>query len=477
MTITPFGLVFMTLGFTLLAARREWLLPLLVVSAGLHAFAVVIIGPATPGKGLGVSPWLFTCSLIFVHLITLIEQNRRIELGATRKVRLIFFGWMIYTIWCVLSAFTLPFIFEGLPINTLARWKGFDIPTEPMRWTVVNAIQAFNTTAIGMLMVYLLQVSKDVAITSRIFTGFAISIGLSAILSVFQRAQFMEFVSLFDLFNASLNPSYQQNSMLSGDGTYLRLNWPFSEPSYASVWYGAMVVGGLSIFLFSRNVLTSFSFFVLGSLGLLNSMGGTGLAGSFSGVLMLLIFSVIVVAKNGKNSNQLLAKIIVFTGASLLLCLVYFIIQRNYSGFPNYYKLFETLINERVGRVDMVVPRLRSNLEAFEIVINTWGLGVGLGSNRASSYLMSMLSNIGVLGFLLFVVLFFFQLFMILKSNEGFSDFRATFFAWGSIGCFFSMSFGIPDMNFPAWWIWVLAGFGALVTRKSVSGTLVCASP
>ncbi len=280
MTITPFGLVFMTLGFTLLAARRAWLLPLLVVSAGLHAFAVVIIGPATPSVGLGISPWLFTCSLIFVHLMAIIARNRRIELGATRQVRLIFYGWLIYTTWCVLSAFTLPFIFEGLQVNTLARWDGFDPPMEPMKWTLVNAVQAFNTAVIGMVFVYLLQIANDAASTRRIFVGFAVALGLSVMLSLCQRIQSMNIISAIDFFSASLNPSYQQNTMLSADGTYLRLNWPFSEPSYASAWYGAILVGGISIYCLSNHTLAGLAFIALGIAGLLHCFGGSGIGGS-----------------------------------------------------------------------------------------------------------------------------------------------------------------------------------------------------
>ncbi len=468
MTITPFGLVFMTLGFTLLAVRRAWLLPLLVVSAGLHAFAVVIIGPVIPGKGLGVSPWLFTCSLIFVHLVVVIKQNGRIELGDSREVRLIFLGWMIYMIWCVFSAFTLPFIFAGLQVNTLARWDGFAPPPESMKWTFVNGVQAFNTVIVGMVLLYLQQIINDVAIVRRFFVGFLWALGVTVALSMCQRLEYMNIIPAIDLFNASLNPSYQQNSMLNyyGGPPYLRLNWPFSEPSYASVWYGSIMVGGISMFLLSNRIFIGLLLAVFGVAGLLNGMGGSGLGGGALGIMAMLVISTVCAMYRKNGITQIVNKFLLGIGFCLLLFLVYLFIQKNYPNMPNYLRLLEVLAGERFGGHDL--SRVRSNIEALSIVRNTWGLGAGLGSNRASSYLLSMLSNIGIPGFFLFMTLFFYQLFSIFKNDAMMRDMRIVFFMGGAIGCFFSMSLGIPDMNFPAWWIWVLACFGVLASRSSL---------
>jgi hypothetical protein len=46
--------------------------------------------------------------------------------------------------------------------------------------------------------------------------------------------------------------------------------------------------------------------------------------------------------------------------------------------------------------------RGKSNIRAVEILKETSGLGVGMGSHRASSFFASILANTGIAGFLLF---------------------------------------------------------------------------
>src|SRR5665647_1251686 len=291
MTITPFGLIFITLGFTLLIARPAWLLPLLIVSAVLHAFAVAIIGPATLNVGLGITPWLFTCSLIFIHLLTIIIHNRRIELGVSRPVKLLFWGWMIFIGWCVLSAFTLPFIFEGTPVLPLFYFWGFDGPLKPLVWNPISAIQAVNSIIMGMLLVYVLQLTKDTNTAKRLMSGFITAILLSIGIGFYQRLELSGIVSESLNLHQSLNPSYAPGVNPE------RTNWPFSEASYTSVWYAGVSTGGLAIYLFTSRPWLSIFFFILGLFGLYTTKGGSGLAGFALALLLLMSASALIFRK------------------------------------------------------------------------------------------------------------------------------------------------------------------------------------
>lgn len=474
MSITPFGLVFMTLGFTLLATRRTWLLPLLVVSAGLHAYAVAIIGPATQAVGLGISPWLFTCSLIFVHLVAKVARCRHIDFGANRDVRVLFFIWMIYAVWCVLSAFALPFVFEGLPVHALAKFDGFDTPTVPLAWNPINAVQALNVSIIGMVMLYILNIAKHSLIIPQLFAGFAASLALSVSLSAYQRFESIrqfssdtlslsETVRTIDFFQLSLNPSYR--SGIQYFGTFLRLNWPFSEPSYASVWYSGFLVGGVALCLFARHIGVSFLFIVGGLIGLLNTMGASGLGGSAIGILVVFATALIFISRQTVNRTPIIKRIRTLAVLLGLLILGYQIVREYQPRLPDMLQLGSNIFHDRISRISGV--RHSSNMTALTIARETWGLGVGLGSNRASSYVLSMLSSIGVPGVLLFSFLLSRQS-LLMALNKGRSpDMVGIFILGGLAGVFPGMVLGIPDLNFPAWWIWIIAGFGVLASRAN----------
>lgn len=452
MTITPFGLIFVTLGFTLLVAHPVWLLPLLVVSSVLHAFAVVIIGPTTPNVGLGITPWLFTCVLIFIHLVIIIIRNRRVELVASRQVKLLFWGWMIFIGWCVLSAFTLPFVFEGTLVHPLSNWGGFDGPLEPLVWNRISAIQAVSSVIMGMLFVYVLQLSKDANTTRRLMSGFIAAIVVSIGISFCQRLE------LSGMFQVPLNILHQsQNPSYAHGVNSWRTNWPFSEPSYASVWYSAVSLGGLAIYLFATRLWSGILLFFTGLSGLIISEGGTGLAG-FALALLLLIGVLAVFLWEKKIPLKLtLWRLTLMAFLISLTIISYKLVREKKPILSDIYSSIQSILQPRM--FGPISYRGQSNLDAITITKNTWGLGGGLGTNRASSYLLSMMSNIGVLGLALFLTLLGYQSYLVAFSSAASNTLKALIFG-GTIGIFSGMIMGIPDLMLPAWWIWLIAGFG-----------------
>jgi hypothetical protein len=458
MTITPFGLIFAMLGFTLLVARRAWLLPLLIVSAVLHAFAVVIIGPATSNVGLGVTPWLFTSGLIFIHLIAIISHNRRIELGVSRPVKLLFLGWMIFVGWCVLSAFTLPFIFEGTPVHSLSNWVGFDGPLEPLVWNRISAIQAINSIIMGMLLVYVLQLSKDTNTTKRIMSGFIAAVLVSIGISFCQRLELAGMVSEhFDILHQSLNPSYSHGIVS------WRTNWPFSEPSYASAWYAGVSMAGLAVYLFANCLWPGIFFFVAGLFGLIISRGATGFAGFALGLVVLITASAVIFCNQKIPLKRTIWRLTLMGVLIGLIAIIYMAKHEKSEGLFETYFPIQSIIEQKISGPSSW--RGNSNIDAMTITKSTWGLGGGLGTNRASSYLFSMMSNIGVPGLALFLILLACQSYLI-AFNPTTNNTLKALLSGGTIGMFFGMIAGIPDLMFPAWWIWLIAGFGLITSGQ-----------
>jgi hypothetical protein len=460
MSITSFGLVFITLGFTLLAARPAWLFPFLIVSAVLHAFAVVIIGPATLSVGLGISPWLFTCSLIFIHFIIVITRNRRLEfaLGASRPLKLLFWGWMVFIGWCVISAFTLPYIFEGTPVHRLSNFGGFDGPLESLVWNRVNAIQAVSAAIIGMLFIYILNIPGGVNLSKGIVIGFILAALLSICISIFHSLEMSGISIPLTFLHQSLNPSYNPGF----DG--VRAFFPFSESSYSSVWYSALLFGGLVIYIFTQRVWGGMFFIIAGVVGLLISLGGTGLAGSALALLLLFVVIVAALIKGIVSVRHVLLRIVILLAILVALVIAFESAPKSRSILPAVYKSIQSIVQQRA--TGPISYRGQSNWDAIAITKSTWGLGGGLGSNRASSYLLSMMSNIGLPGIALFLLLATYQTYLLLINPRISKTIRA-FVLGGTVAMFSGMTIGIPDLMFPAWWIWLLAGFGAVVASQA----------
>ena len=63
----------------------------------------------------------------------------------------------------------------------------------------------------------------------------------------------------------------------------------------------------------------------------------------------------------------------------------------------------ESLLNK--ATTDSALERGSWNAQAWQVFLDTHGIGAGIGGTRASNYALVLLSNLGVIGFALFVLL------------------------------------------------------------------------
>ena len=87
----------------------------------------------------------------------------------------------------------------------------------------------------------------------------------------------------------------------------------------------------------------------------------------------------------------------------------------------------------------------------------TYGLGVGMGSNRASSFFASLVSNTGVLGALLFSGVLLTLLWRYFKAPK-LTDMQI-FVAASLPTATLAMGLGIPDLNLPMYWGFIFLAF------------------
>lgn len=466
MSFTPFGLVFLPIVALLLALRRQWLLPLLVVSAAMHAPAVAIVGSGN-ARPLGLTPWLVVSAAVFVHLFALIVSRRRVELGTNREVRLLFAGWSAFCAWAVVSAFTLPFLFAGLPTYNHEVMDSIAHGTEPLTWRPVYAVLAVNVVILWMHFLYLLQLAPGRVAARQVAVGMACAGVLALVATLAQRMLVMYWPEGLAAANLSLNPSYSQVLTSFGFGTFFRANWPFSEPSYASVWFAAFYAAGLGLAFFSRRPLLGVATVVVSGLGLVNTLGGSGIA---SAGLATLLLSGAAIARwfrtRDEERRRLGRRLIV--PLALLVLLPFALWGLRQTPNPD--------VKEGTISTDLVGPRLadgarggntrtESNRVALRLLADSYGLGVGLGATRASSFALNLASNLGVVGTVLFFVLLARQVRAMHRLvPEGTAR---LFIEFGLLGMLAGAIAGIPDIAWPALWVWILGSFALIATAVS----------
>jgi hypothetical protein len=100
------------------------------------------------------------------------------------------------------------------------------------------------------------------------------------------------------------------------------------------------------------------------------------------------------------------------------------------------------------GETGSFVNRTASDLYGLQLFMQTYGLGLGLGSNRASSLFTTLLSCVGLLGTLAFGM-FYFRLFANLSEEY-------VWLKWAAFALLLNMCIDISDVTFPILWLPIL---------------------
>lgn len=159
-----------------------------------------------------------------------------------------------------------------------------------------------------------------------------------------------------------------------------RLSGTFSEPSYAGVFIGTFSI----IFLLNKKLSYKVMGLILLYLGFLN------LSSSFVFTLLVSVFVLFFLFKS-RLDIKLLGICILFLSSIFV-----------YMIFNDY--IIQYL--DKKGDSTSGIVRVASNWNAINNFINSFGLGIGVGSERPSSLIVSMLNNLGVIftGILLFLI-------------------------------------------------------------------------
>lgn len=454
MYVTPFGLAWLVVLVMVIGLWRRALPALVLGSSVFQATAVITIDAGR--ASYGVSPWQTSCVAAALVLAVRTARDRGLRLARPRGYALHWLG--VYIVMALAGSALLPTYFTGLPVYTpLSRW-GFDVPPVPLAWSLSNAVQAITLCGHAVVLLFLLQAqARDPA--QRRLTPLGLAAGAVAMLAILAWEWLAWAASWPSLERVWLsNPGYNLalgEVFLSGR----RMFAPFSEPSYGSAFLAAIAMACLALALFGRHPWRATAALILAGAALLGTAGATGLAaaGVFGGVL--LAWATWRGARGGRTSSPMhrarLAWLVLLATTAGGLAVISALGLRPQAQAIVAQAVLEKADSES-GRF-----RERSNRDGLYLLQRTAGLGVGLGSNRASSYAVAIASNLGIAGLLAWLGV----LWSVARARTADDDMTL------AVGAAFAaatlaLAIGIPDITLPFYWAMLFALLMQLVPGR-----------
>jgi hypothetical protein len=435
---------------------------LVLVSTVLQATAVVNVPLGSAGgqgvAAYGVSPYMVMALVAGLVWLWRLGQSRRLLLPQHLRWPMGFL--LAYLVVAALGAWLLPMWFDGTPVNLLVEMDAI-LKLSPLRATLSNLVQTLNLVVHVAVLLFLLQAMQRPDGPRGIKAGVVGALVLVLAVGFYEYwARTAGWPSMVSFWGS--NAGYAQAGVVDQwiqiEGKWVnstkRVGLPFSEPSYLSTYLAATTVGLWAVALLGRGWWWAWLAAVLSSLGLLNSLGSTGLAATGVAMAALCLW---VLGQALRPSTSLGRRLrAALLGVLLLLAGTWGVQMYTQSDIkPKVDGFVESLIIDKVKLKDGV--RELSNKRALEIVQETYGLGVGMGSNRASSFFASLVSNTGVLGAALFCAMLVSLLWRYVRA-PALTDMQI-FVALALPTATLAMGLGIPDLNLPMYWGFIFLAF------------------
>jgi hypothetical protein len=402
MNIEPLGVVTVVLGLAMMFASIHRAFFILVLSTLFGAAAAFSL----PGLG-GASVLVPSLFLLFFSLRLFMVLGEGPVLAAMAPPRCGF--WLLLlTLYAVFTAMFFPRLLDGttetMAVQRLAAGRSF-ISMAPLAPSTNNITQAVYALGGLVCFVFTFAYFRRVGSLSRLATAVLV-LGAAnlafALLDVI--THYTGTAGLFD-FIRTANYALLTGAEKAG---FKRISGTFPE---ASAFAGYTVV----VFAFVASLwLDRMRSWLTGALGGLLVVSLL-LSTSATGLVALAAISVFLGLRSAhgmlasKPAGRPAFLLIMVLGLPLALLSAVILVPGVAEQIASFFDdvLFSKL-DSHSGR-----ERSMWNAVAYQVFLDTWGLGAGLGSARASSYLLVLLSNVGLLGtivsFIFFASLLFSQ--------------------------------------------------------------------
>ncbi|MCH6471811.1 O-antigen ligase family protein [Sinomonas terrae] len=428
--MTALGMIFAGAYAIALFGGRRWVLLVLASSISFNDSIVMALGTAT------ITP--FYLGLI-VYLLSSFTVWRREPLqNGQLPGRLVL---IIMFIYCSVITAISPVLFAGLGVISAA--DGIDqqvASLTPLGFTSSNLAQV---AYLLLNVIFVLRSQRDGTFGSRHLTvGFAIGALVAC-------SSFIGGAWPHAIFDNSPRGFY---TIETG-----RLRGQFSEPSHlgafavaASIYFGARLARVRSLRTFVvYGVLVSMALTLL-----IASASGTAAVGLGAALLAMLAVSL----RTSQFKKAVRIRVPVFLGG--IAALVALIVL-----LPSLFDMINTIVQSKFGSVSLT-DRTLVDQNSITVFLKTFLLGAGDGSNRGSSLLLMLLSQIGLVGTALFLRAVSISVFRGLSKH---SEVPA---ALALIGFLSSAFVSLPDFASPILWALIAVTFSSQQSCIAGSGEL-----
>jgi hypothetical protein len=454
MTIT--GIVFIPLELLIILLPWRWVLTLAPLTTIFIAAAVLVVG------GFSVQPGFLMAGLILGRAAMEICLGR---IALPREMLPAAAALAAFVLISVLSLWIAVLFFQGR-VLVLGGTDGFKLaaasPYEFRRENVAQALYLFVNVALTLALGLRACRQAPEDLTRIIDRAIFLMIAAAAALCFWQWLNYNVGLWWPQDFIASdpTHPDAGGQEMLDG----LRVNGPFSEPSACATYFAGFLFYAWHRFLALRSskwLLATVCCLVI----LLLSKSTTAIA-------MIGLFAALVLGRLAiRLCSGRLPSLRITWGGLVIGCLlvtalvgglVYVVLNADFIS-----DMLTTLVFDK-SQGSSYVERSGANTMALNILIETYGLGIGIGSHVASTILLTVLSNSGLLGTIALAA------FIVLLFAPGP---RGRFFQpvhWFLAGILAASSFVGTNLNPTV--IWVAFGL-ALGARTSAAIAMRSASP
>ncbi|MHB1532124.1 hypothetical protein [Acidithiobacillus sp.] len=350
----------------------------------------------------------------------------------------------IFLIYSMGTAFTLPFIFEGMlvyvPRNGITlHANGF------LRFSISNIGEAIYLLLNALLFVGVFNI-KIYQADKKVIKVFLLMGVVALFFSLYQKIS-QSFGIFFPYQWVNSNAFYYQGYNQTVASGLARGSGTFTEPSYNGNFLGMYFV----YYLVSVYYKLNFKRLVMALLYLYATLIATSSLGYIEIMFgVAIIFMLFISNLSGRIK---ISKIYVIALFSIIFSLVAI-----YFSHLLYLEVFDKLSSMSA------IERANSNFSALLIFANTYGFGVGLGSNRPSSFALYLLSNVGIIGTFAFSLFIFFILNNIV-NNYKIIDYERKSLLFAFLALLVGKIAGAPDLSFTSFWVVLII---VAVVNKSI---------
>jgi hypothetical protein len=366
----------------------------------------------------------------------------------------------LFTMICFVSIWVGLTFFQG-KIMVISSEAGFNLNlAQPYTFQRQNLTQPFYLV-LNLAIVYALahQVARLAPgqIAATLHRGVIYAILFASAVSIWEMAGFYYGVPFFASFFHS-NVGYEEAHGQVLFGNILRVSGPFSEPSVLAYRFAGFVLYAWYVYL--RRPSTRAMGILLLCVTMMLASTSTSAYATLGVFVLLMVKDLAVKVATGPTQIRLSMHhvgVAALLGIAALGALVF--IQSYWYEINN---VLTRMVVEK-HHSGSFAQRTGAEMLALDILIQTGGIGIGLGGHRPSTLIMALLSNTGIAGFLIYS----FFLFQLLRPRQAAcAEVDLQPYRWMTIGMLLVGMISSPAINSLALAMSFGMIIGALVAKR-----------